>query len=71
MLIQHVKGYPDTSMYIKNKWGITLDTDRETPCSGKFYNFVLMSSANNPSKLSYSFVADWIARWVCNFGAKR
>ena len=33
MLIQHVKGYPDTSMYIKNKGGITLDTDRETPCS--------------------------------------
>ena len=32
MLIQHVKGYPDPSMYIKNKGGITLDTDRETPC---------------------------------------
>ena len=33
MLIQHVKGYADPSIYIKNKGGITLDTDRETPCS--------------------------------------
>ena len=33
MLIQHVKGYPDLSMYSKNKGGITLDTDHETPCS--------------------------------------
>ena len=32
MLIQHVKGYPDPSMYSKNKGGITCDTDRETPC---------------------------------------
>ena len=33
MLIQHVKGYPDPSTYSKNKGGITLDTDCETPCS--------------------------------------
>ena len=32
MLIQHVKGYPDPSTYSKNKGGITLDTDCETPC---------------------------------------
>ena len=33
MLIHHVKGYPDPSMYSKNKGRITCYTNRETPCT--------------------------------------
>ena len=36
MLIHHVKGYPDPSMYGKNKGRITFDTNRATPCIMKF-----------------------------------
>ena len=33
MLVHHVKGQPPASTYVREKVGVTCDTNRETPCS--------------------------------------
>ena len=32
LLVQHVKGQPDSSTYVRKKGCLTFDTIRETPC---------------------------------------
>ena len=32
LLVQHVKGQPDSSTYVQEKGGVTFDTNRGTPC---------------------------------------
>ena len=32
LLVQHVKGQPDSSTYVREKGRLTCDTNRETPC---------------------------------------
>ena len=33
MLVHHVKGQPPASTYVREKVGVTCDTNRETPCT--------------------------------------
>ena len=33
LLVQHIKGHPDSSTYVREKGCLTFDTIRETPCS--------------------------------------
>ena len=35
MLVHHVKGQPPASTYVREKVGVTCDTNRETPCRSR------------------------------------
>ena len=32
LLVQHIKGQPDSSTYVRKKGCVTFDTNRDTPC---------------------------------------
>ena len=45
-VFEHVKGYPDPSIYGKNKRGITCYTNRGTPCSNKEEGLLIFISSD-------------------------
>ena len=45
LLVQHIKGHPDSSTYVRKKGCVTFDTNRDTPCI-YIYIYIYISKLN-------------------------